>query len=135
MKSHWDIAWRIWQSPLLRKDIERWGSGIKRIYDACHDAGIDVEFKKLKSGFLVVIQRKALPDEELGERLGERLGENEKRILNLLSENPQMSISDIAKSVGISATAVEKNIAKLKKKGLLERIGPARGGYWSVKFK
>ncbi len=85
----------------------------------------DVEFRNLKSGFLVVFHRKPLS--------GERLGENEIKILELLSENPRMPITDIAKSMDISTTAVEKNIAKLKKKGLLERIGPARGGYWSVK--
>jgi len=27
---------------------------------------------------------------------------------------------------------VEKNIKKLKEKGLLKRIGPAKGGHWDV---
>src|SRR3990167_2917716 len=42
----------------LSKDIERWGSGIKRIHDACKEEKVKVEFKKLKSGFLVVFDRK-----------------------------------------------------------------------------
>ncbi len=58
---------RVTYTLYLRKDIERWGSGIKRIHDACREENVDVEFKKLESGFLVVLHRK----DELGERLGE----------------------------------------------------------------
>jgi ATP-dependent DNA helicase RecG len=34
--------------------------------------------------------------------------------------------------VGISARKVEQNIAKLKVKGILRRVGPAKGGHWEV---
>jgi ATP-dependent DNA helicase RecG len=34
--------------------------------------------------------------------------------------------------VGISQTAIENNISKLKNIGLLKRIGPAKGGHWEV---
>src|SRR3989304_10181161 len=39
------------------KDIERWGSGIKRIHDECVAAEVKVEFKRLKTGFVVVFYR------------------------------------------------------------------------------
>jgi ATP-dependent DNA helicase RecG len=42
----------------LASDIERWGSGLKRIYDACHEAGVKVEFQPIKSGFLVILHRR-----------------------------------------------------------------------------
>jgi len=35
--------------------------------------------------------------------------------------------------LGISTTAVENNIKKLKDIGMLERKGPAKGGYWLAK--
>jgi predicted HTH transcriptional regulator len=35
--------------------------------------------------------------------------------------------------VKIRADKIRVNIAKLKAKGLLERIGPDKGGYWKVK--
>jgi len=38
----------------------------------------------------------------------------------------------MAEILGISDTAVDKNIATLKKKGLLRRVGPARGGHWEI---
>lgn len=39
------------------KDIESFGTGLKRIADACNTAGIRYEFKKLKSGFVVCFYR------------------------------------------------------------------------------
>jgi len=34
--------------------------------------------------------------------------------------------------VGISERKIKENIRKLKEKGLLRRLGPARGGYGEV---
>ena len=34
--------------------------------------------------------------------------------------------------VGITAKAVEKHLARLKADGIIERIGPAKGGWWKV---
>jgi predicted HTH transcriptional regulator len=35
--------------------------------------------------------------------------------------------------VGIRADKIRINISKLKAKGLLDRIGPDKGGYWKIK--
>jgi predicted HTH transcriptional regulator len=72
--------------------------------------------------------------DKLGDRLGDRLSKNEWRILEIIWENPAATISELAKEIGISTTAVENNFAKLKKKGLLERIGSNKGGYWKATF-
>jgi ATP-dependent DNA helicase RecG len=116
----------------LSKDIEKWGSGLKRIHQECTSNDVEMEFKTLRTGFVTQFKRKPLPGEVLGERLGERLGENEERILSLLFEDPSRSIPVIAETIGISTTAVENNIEKLKRKDLLVREGPARGGRWVV---
>lgn len=39
------------------KDIESFGTGLKRIADACNTAGVKYEFKKMKSGFVVCFYR------------------------------------------------------------------------------
>ena len=39
------------------KDIESFGTGLKRIAEACNNAGVEYEFKKLKSGFVVCFYR------------------------------------------------------------------------------
>jgi len=43
----------------LSKDIEKWGSGLKRINDECIKNNVKVEFKKLKSGFSIIFYRKS----------------------------------------------------------------------------
>lgn len=47
----------------LSKDIEKWGSGLKRITEECKTAGIKVSFEIRKNGFNVIFYRKT--DEEL----------------------------------------------------------------------
>ena len=38
----------------------------------------------------------------------------------------------MAEAIGISTTAIDKNIEKLKGLGILVRVGPDRGGYWEI---
>ncbi len=66
------------------------------------------------------------------ERLAEGLAESQKKILMLVTQNPHVSKKAIAKTIGISTTAIDKNLAALKQKGILRRVGPDRGGYWEV---
>ncbi len=41
-------------------------------------------------------------------------------------------MSEIANIIGISKRKVLDNINKLKKLGLISRIGPSKGGYWKI---
>jgi len=70
--------------------------------------------------------------EKLGKKLGEKLGENEVHILEMMINDAQTTIEKMSKKIGISTTAIENNIKKLKEKGFVERVGPAKGGYWQV---
>ncbi len=116
----------------LSKDIEKWGSGLKRIHEECLAEDVKVEFKPLKTGFLTIFNRKPQSVEGLVDGLVDGLVENQKRIMALVVSNPSISKKEMAKIIGISTTAVDKNIVALKKKGLLRRKGPAKGGYWEV---
>ena len=129
------------------KDIERWGSGLKRIHEECMATGVRVEFKRLKTGFVVVFYRPkweegeglAVVDkgrkrvgEKVGEKVGERLSPNQKSILELIAKDPMISAQQLAQIVGISSRKIEENIAKLKRRERLKRIGPDKGGHWEV---
>ena len=39
----------------------------------------------------------------------------------------------LARRIGITPKAVEKHIARLKTDGILERIGPDKGGRWRIR--
>ncbi len=125
----------ILRNPLIantlyfRADIERWGSGLRRIYTACQEANVKVEFRKLKSGFMVVFRRTGEPIGELSPKSSQK---SSQKILELISRDPNITIREMAAKLGISDRAVKKNIQKLKAQGLLRRVGPARGGHWEV---
>lgn len=76
------------------------------------------------------------PDEWLGEKLGEKsdewLGENRMNIIRCLTQNPSISTRRLAELLGMSATAMDKNIKWLKDNGIIRHIGPAKGGRWEV---
>jgi ATP-dependent DNA helicase RecG len=74
-------------------------------------------------------------DEKLGEKLGERLGETQSKIISLMVEDNKISIPLLSEKIGISTTAIEKHIDRLKKEGIIIRKGSARGGYWEIKIR
>ena len=68
---------------------------------------------------------------KVGSRVGNDLTSNQKSILKAMQENPKISAAKLSEVVGISKRKIEENIAKLKKMGVLERVGGTRG-YWEV---
>ena len=73
---------------------------------------------------------------ELGSELGsDYAGLNETRIkiLSMIREDNQISIAQMAEKLGLSTTAVEKNLTYLKTNGYLIREGRTSSGYWEIK--
>jgi ATP-dependent DNA helicase RecG len=133
--------------------VERIGMGIQKMKEAMLAAGLREPTFASDAFFRATFQRSpefALKEgkgkrlgeklgkgseelvEKLEEKLGEKLAENERHILRLIHSNRRISISDMAKEVGISTTAVHKNLTKLKQRGILRRVGPDKGGHWEV---
>ena len=54
------------------------------------------------------------------------------KILALISAAPSITIKELAKQIEITPKGIEWQIREMKRKGILERIEPARGGYWKV---
>ncbi len=54
------------------------------------------------------------------------------KILRLLSENPNLTNQELAEKCGLTEDGVYYNIKILRRKGLIVRIGPDKGGYWQV---
>ena len=63
----------------------------------------------------------------------EKTAKSRKKIVALLAQDGKLSAAALAKQIGLSAKTIEKHLAKLKADGIIERIGPAKGGYWKVK--
>lgn len=63
---------------------------------------------------------------------GEKKMKSREKILDLLRAHPEYTTAILARQVGITTKAVEKQLARLKTDGLLRRIGPDKGGKWEV---
>ncbi len=50
----------------------------------------------------------------------------------MIAVTPDVTINVLSRTVGIVETAIENNIAKLKQKNIIQRVGPPRGGYWKI---
>lgn len=130
------------ETMYLSADIEKWASGLKRIYDECAAAGVNVEFKRVKTGFVVSFKRPQLEAAAVGVRgklrgkvrgklggIKETTGE---KILGFLQEQRDLTVPELAQSIKVSDKAIEWNLRQLKAQGKLRRVGSARGGHWEV---
>lgn len=70
--------------------------------------------------------------EEMSEEMSSDLLDIEKRILQILSNQPGRSAKSIADECEISARTVERYLKALQLKGKLQRVGATKGGIWRV---
>jgi len=51
----------------------------------------------------------------------------------LIAENPHITQEEMKLKIGVGIRANERNVAKLKEKRMLERIGSDKDGCWILK--
>ncbi len=138
------------------KIIEQWGRGFSNIIKSCKQCeNIVPEFKEELLQFKIIFWNKKI-DKRVGDKFGEKVGikvgdkvgdkvgrkggqkgwseltERQEEILNLIEQNNKISRKQLSEILNINPSAIQKHINKLKQKGLLKRIGPAKGGYWEI---
>jgi len=60
------------------------------------------------------------------------VSEIQKRIIDILNDNPRLTAAAMAELLGLRLRTVERNITKLKEVGILKRVGSKSNGYWVV---
>ena len=63
------------------------------------------------------------------------LTERQKLILQMFSEEKNLSRERLCEKTGLSDATAKREIAFLKKTGYLERVGSFKSGYWKVLSK
>ncbi len=116
--------------------IDRWASGLQRIDKECRENGVKYFFAVLDEGFLVTFYRpnfytNVYPNKKEKVRVKIR-GKTRVKILKSIESDPFITISELAQIVGITKKGVEWHIARLKKEGIIRRVGSARNGYWEI---
>lgn len=72
-------------------------------------------------------------NEKVNDGVNDRVNEIEKSLLALLMENPKYTITQLANKSEVSRKTIAARLKSLKEKGLIERIGSSRKGYWKIK--
>ncbi|MDO8663523.1 MAG: ATP-binding protein, partial [Candidatus Wildermuthbacteria bacterium] len=102
----------------LAKDIERWGSGLRRIKEECDAAGVKVAFEKVSTGFQVTFYRPeakiALQKVGKGEGVSEGVNEGVKLLVEYIRMNPGQRVPSISKAISIAPKTLERWLKKLK---------------------
>ena len=119
--------------------IETWGQGTLKMAAWAEELGLPRPEILEIPGAVVVRFWNALgktlgktPGETPGETPGKTSGKTPAAILELLEKEPALSIPELAIRLLKSERAIERAIRRLRESGRLERIGPAKGGYWKV---
>jgi ATP-dependent DNA helicase RecG len=118
--------------------IDAWGHGIQNIITALKKENLPLpEFEQSAGSFRIISQRRKRDEiEEVGEKDLEKdlekITTNQKRIFFEIRKNKHITNKELSAIVGINEKNIRNNISKLKKKGLLKRIGPDKGGCWKV---
>ena len=58
--------------------------------------------------------------------------DREKMIIELVKENPQITLAEISKKIGKSLRTVNSSMKLLQEKGVIERVGSKKNGYWAT---
>ncbi len=71
-------------------------------------------------------------NDKVTDRVIDKVTDNERVLLLLLSEDPGYTIQQLSEKIGISRKTTSQRIKRLKEKGVIERIGSDRKGYWKI---
>lgn len=119
--------------------MEQTGDGLNRIKRVCREAlnycpEMEPEFYSDAGQFTVRLKNLnyVCPREEKIKDTAVILTENEKKILDLITDQPTISTDNISKLSRIAKRTVERTLQSLKKKGIVSRGGSRRSGYWIV---
>jgi len=132
--------------------IEAWGRGIQlMITEAQKNNFPEPTFREYAGGMETVFNKMADDrqmdiDNELrqningyinkeinaAESVAKSVARSEKKIIDLIKENPHITQIELAKETGLSRRGVEKNISILKLKGTIQHKGSKKTGYWQI---
>ena len=83
--------------------------------------------------FIATVHRKEIEGLKLSEKDSQKSTQKStQKILELMQNDPTITIADLALSIGITEWAIKKQIRKMKAQGRIQRIGPDKGGHWQT---
>ena len=108
--------------------VEQLGTGITRIMKAYDESVyefstnfIRVNLKYNSSKLLENMDKKSYV-----------LDEMEDKIVNIMTNNPKITLEEVANNIKKSLSTVDRKVKKLKAIDIIERVGSDKDGYWKI---
>lgn len=117
----------------LCKDVETFGSGIRKIYNLCNENAVNVSYLNTDTDFTLLfsrVNRNIMPS---GGIKNDTINETESEVLEWLRKDNHLTTAELVEKCNKSLRTINRIIASLKSKGLIERVGSNKSGYWKVK--
>ena len=112
--------------------VEKLGTGINRIRKAMESSNLPKpEFKFYEYSFYTSLFDKTMI-KGIGIESQETVEKTVEKLLTAIKNNPDITQKELSIITGLTRRGVEWNLANLKEKGIIKRVGPARGGHWEV---
>ena len=116
--------------------MEEWGSGYKRVLNACGAGGYrEPEWAELGAAVRVTFypHPEAIESETADVPVNVPVNNRQKWFLNQTSKGLRISSSDLAAKWTVSQKTAKRDIADLKQKGLIEFFGAPKNGNYRLK--
>ena len=115
------------------KIIEKWGTGIPRIFRECAEYGLPKpKLIDFDGDFRVNMYRKSLIDKKQVTDITEKVTDIEAKILELISDDPSITTSTLANILSVTRKTISTHIKIMKKNNVIERVGSDSKGYWKI---
>ena len=102
---------------------------MKKIRNACEADGVPVPEYTINPGDIMI--KFTAPEDKII-RVTDRVTDQEKKVLELLYEDPGFTMPVLAKRMKVSRKSVANYLKSLKEKNIIERVGSDRKGYWKI---
>lgn len=116
----------------LCKDVESFGSGIRKIYTLCNDSNVSVSYINEETAFTLEFSRIDRNNMPLTGEINGGITDIELELISTLKEHSRLTNSELAKILNKSQRTISRLLATLKNKKLIERVGSNKTGYWKV---
>ena len=110
--------------------MERRGSGIEKIMEAYRNDKLKPKFEGNQHTFTLTFYSRLYQNVPVNVLV--KLNKTEKSILKLIEEKNEITHKEIAEILEITEKTARRNTQNLREKGLLERIGSDKTGYWKI---
>lgn len=117
------------------KDVEMFGSGFKKVFSSCKASGVPFGYESNDDGFSFVFYRNHAPlnvANNIPLNPIKNLLANDRKVLEILKENPNQTRENIASELKIGQRTVQRCLEKLVTYGYVVRVGSKKAGYWEV---